>query len=428
MKISETAVGFKHGHGPTLKICALSIFLVLAISVIGYATNSAFGADSSPATCSTQTLDKEILDTGTPIGNQTAQTFTQSSSQYKAAISGFTVTKAGIGDEWSYNSSTCTVAWTGLDVNYLLQSSNGSSYELTIYDNPQANAVYTVSVLPQGFFSLYSARTTSTTYAGYAVADNSGHSTDVDYAQAYWTVPTVYNATTVTCGNSSSMCETVEWAGLQNSTYDGGAGTVNGEVIQTGTGGYISGCPSSCSNPTYFAFGNYLAGSSSGHIYNGTDKTQCLGLGETAGDSMTAVVGSQLEINGTSGDKFYTLLSDSRTGKICEYKVVFSDSSKFTNHKYGTEYYADFIVERPQNGATSWYHLSEFTTMYFDDMEMGSSGTQFGAYPNENLGYGFASYMYNSPYINAQIGPWVLNTGSTTFADFNVTYSTSAGT
>jgi hypothetical protein len=406
------------------KVQIFSILLVLALSSI---VTISYSASAQAVSCSTQSLDKQILDTPTKVNNQGAIDFAQSSSQYTSEVVGFNASFLSISYLWGFDSSMCSVTPQGFGVTYLLQSQNGSRYTLTLGENADADQVYSTSIYPQDLANLYTARNQSATYSGYGVADNSAHSTQVDYALAYWFVPTASQPSGQTCGTLSAgtACEETEWDGLQNSTYDGyNQIHGNGEVIQTGTEGYVQNCSTSCS-VGYDAWYGYLAGTSTGTIDNNTMTRANCGSRFTpsAGDEMTGVVGSQLEINGTSGDKYYTLLTDDTQSKVCESVVTFSHSGE----KYGKEYFSDFFLEREQTGATSGFPLADFTALTFYDVTMGSSGTQFGAYPEYNSGYGISSYMYNSA-TDTAINVWTLNSGSTSYGYFNTTFVSSSGT
>lgn len=406
---------------------SLEMVFVVSVFVFSLAVVPLASSNAQTISCTNQVLDRQILDTGISVNTQTLRNFTQTSTQYEQVVAGYNASFLGISYLWTFSNSNCSVALKGFGVNYLLLSQNNSRYTLTFSETPSANEIYNTTINAQFIANLYSGRNQSVDYSGYGVADNSAHSTQVDYSQAYWFVPTIYTQTGQTCGTYSAgtACEEAVWVGLQNTTYDGwNRIDGNGEVIQTGTEGYIQNCASSCWI-TYDAWYAYLAGTSGGTIDNNTLTLANCGSKFTpaAGDEMSGVVGSQLEINGTSGDKYYTLLTDETQSKICESVVTFSH----TNEKYGKEYYADYFLERLQTGASSGFHLAKFSAVTFYDMAMGSSGSSFGAYPEYNSGYGFSSYMYNSASDTA-INPWVLNSGSTVDGTFNTTFTSSSGT
>ncbi len=106
------------------------------------------------------------------------------------------------------------------------------------------------------------------------------------------------------------------------------------------------------------------------------------------GDSIYAEVGNELQINGTSGNPYYTILEDVTYGKFCEVEY------NATGGEVHTELFADFFGERPQIGV-GYYTLPKFTNFDFYDVELGSTSHQLGAYPNYNSDYGFGAYMRN---------------------------------
>lgn len=317
-----------------------------------------------------------------------------------------------------------------MNVSYVLQSSNGSAYLLTISGNPKTDAVFATQIRPFALSSLYSdaSSVSSETYSGYAVAGNSSHSEQLGYTASQWYVAAAHDTSTVTCGLSTSTCISEQWVGLQNSTYDGPDHlNSTGEVIQTGTQTIYAGCPSAC-YAAYDSFAEYLSGKANGVTYNTTDVVDCdggPGHFTYVGDSVTGIVGSEQQINGTSGTQYSTILHDWTQSWMCSFHVNFSDASK----TYGKEYYSDYFVERPQCGLTCFYHLANFSAMTFYDCESGTTGsTTFYNYPEYNNGYGFASYMGNGAYQNTDPMAWVLNSGSTTVAHFETDYYNSYGT
>jgi hypothetical protein len=403
------------------------LLFLLVISPVALFSTSAAAGDTTAAACTSQQLSREILDAGTIVSDQVARGFTEASPQYNAAITGFSVSFVGISNLWGFNKLTCSVTWEGLGVNYALQSANGSSYSLSIGENPKTNTITDITISPQLIANLYANRVHSETYSGYAVAANTEATTSVDYAESSWYVPTVYTQSGQTCGTltAGTACNDLEWVGLQNSTYDGPDHLdAKGEVIQTGTEGAIQNCSTSCTI-NYYSWTAYLAGTAAGAIKNNTFTTTPCGNRFTthAQDYMTGTVGSQLEINGTSGTKYYTILTDWTQTGVCESAVNFTSHSK----TYGTEYYADFFLERPQE-ATHFFHLANFSALTFYSVTMGSSGATFGAYPDYDAPYGFASYMENNSVINTAIDAWTLNSGSTTYGYFDTTFSSSSGT
>lgn len=151
-----------------------------------------------------------------------------------------------------------------------------------------------------------------------------------------------------------------------------------------------------------------------------------------SGDEMDGAVGSQEVINGTTGNKFYTLLRDYSNGVICEWAYP-DPGVNFDHQPYGKEYFADFFAERPQIGSTSnYYRLPVFgnsaDSYTFTFYDCGMITEAQGAYTYYNLGYGFASYMLNAGTTNTSLGGMNQNGGGSSYGYFSETWDNSAGT
>jgi len=379
---------------------------------------SANAAGASSQNCTSNLIGKKILDAGSKVSEQAARTFAESSSQYQLSTAGFASTFSGIANDWEIDSRNCVVSWHDVSVNYLL-SGKDSTTVLTIDENPTLGVIYNVSVRPEIYPQI--STQSSETYSGYGIAANSDHSTEVNYSTAYWYVPTVSTTSSPGCGSTPpSSCEFVAWVGLQNSTYDGPDHTVSkGEVIQTGTQGQV-GCNPSCTS-AYWGWSDYLSANSNGIKYNNYSYCASSFIPQP-GDEMTGQVGSQEIINGTSGNTYYTILTDWNVGYSCERAYTFS------NHHgtYGKEYFADFFAERPQCGSTCYFALPQFSNFEFFDVGMVNEAT--GAYTYYNFGYGFGSYMFNSQTQDTTTKPMIENSGGSTYGYFYEDWNSSAGT
>lgn len=306
------------------------------------------------------------------------------------------------------------MSWHNASLAYTLQAANGSSYYFGVAVDPTLGLVYKTLILP-AFVASYGQ--TSSSYSGYAIAGNSGASNEVNYTEAWWYLPTISQQSGFACGTSgSSLCEIAEWTGLQNSTYDGGAGTGAGEVIQTGIIGVLNNCNTSCS-ASYTDFAMYVAGNSQG-LKNGTSYGFCPQYSDSVGDEMIATVYS------SGGNTYHTDIQDVSTSTACSWSDHLN-TAQVDERASAKEYYADYFVERPQVGnASSWYALPKFVNFTFSNLAMISSTT--GTYPYYNNGYGFGSFMYNSG-TNALNDATVENSG-TTYGHFDEDYVTSSGT
>lgn len=417
--------------GSTLKIAGLFISLLLATSFVGIAAASASGSISS-STCTNAVVDAKVLDAKVPFTTQSARALTESSSQYLSAVSGYSVTYEGVGNEWNFHSTTCTVSWDSFAIAYLLKAANGSLYSLTLGVNPGNNDVFGATLKPSVDYSL-PINQSSTTYSGYALAANSNYNSEVNYTTAEWYIPKI-SAPSGNCGNNPLTtplsCELAVWIGLQNSTYDGTNHVpAHGEVIQTGTEGD---CYTSCSSPSFSGWSEYLNGNSNGVVQ--TSFHSCNShFSAAASDEMYAVVGSQEAINGTTGNKFYTELRDFSNGTICEFAYLNNSTScgSSTCKIAGKEYFADYFAERPQSTDAGIpfmlpvFHLPGSGYDLFYTMGMITSTT--GAYSYYNNGYYLTSHMANGGTTNTQNSIVYKNSG-TYYAYFNETWKSSANT
>jgi hypothetical protein len=392
---------------------------VLMLALFVSPSLTLFAQSSIP--CSTQELGREIASSSSPGSQASAVSFAESSAVFRALSLGFNVSFSSIGNEYDFSLASCSISWHDYAVDFSLKAQNGSQFSLGIGVNPQSGKVYNATMIPSVLASLSPQH--SKTYSGYAVSANSGASLEVNYSESSWVVPTVSKPSNPGCGSSAPYeCELLAWTGLQNSTYDGPDHSVTkGEVIQTGTYGVVS-CGSSCIS-SYGSWYLYLAVDNN-VVENGTSGIQqCAYSSANAGDTVTAQVGSQEVINGTTGNTYYTILYDFTVGnRACEHAFTFHPH-KSGHGTYGKEYYADNFAERPQYG-NNYDNLPKFTNLQF--YNIGMSCESCGAYPNYNSGYGFGSYLYNNGYQDTTTKPMYENSGST-LGHFYVDWNSSEG-
>jgi hypothetical protein len=145
------------------------------------------------------------------------------------------------------------------------------------------------------------------------------------------------------------------------------------------------------------------------------------GHGGSIGDDMAGAVGSELQIKGTSGPYYYTVLYDNNYSASC--------SRAYPTTQVHTEYYADAILERPQ---TNFFpikstHLPKFTEVTFVAFGMGTGSSDFGVYPNYENGYGMGIYMnYTSVHLTTTSAMTQYKHGN--YANFDETWDSSDGT
>jgi hypothetical protein len=396
-------------------------------------TAQSSGVAGISSTCTSTELDAKMVDAGTVVTPQAARSLAENSSSYKSAVTGDNSIYIGTGYEWNLDYSNCSVSWYDAVVNYKIVSSNGSSYDLTIGENPLTSTIYSASINPEAYAGISLSHSVS--YSGYAVSDNGA---EVNYSTAAWYMPTVGEpldagvGSNPYCGTSATSsppwCQAMEWVGLQNSTYDGGTPTANGEVIQTGTEGICeshTGSPPVCNGgPYYHGWSEALTGKANGVITQNSGIQTCdTHFTPSTGDYLVAEVGSQEVINGTSGNKFYTILDDTNGDVGCEF--VYPNGSSVTKLA-GKEYYSDYFVETPQLSSTPTFAtLPTFGSFTFYDCGMITESQ--GAYTYYNDGYGFGSVMYNGGGANTAVSSMSKNSG-TTYGYFSETYDNSVGT
>jgi hypothetical protein len=426
----------KHAGQSSVSVVLLFLLVISPAALIVRAGGSTTGNSSSATTCTNAVLDAKVLDTKVPFAETIAVPLTQASTTFLTAIAGYDSSFFGIGNMWKYSTTACTVSWDGFAVNYLLKATNGSQYLLALEANPATSSVSGAVIIPFAQASLPINTWTSYSYSGYALAANSNYNTAVPYTTAIWYVPTI-SAPTGNCGSNPTQtplsCAFYVWTGLQNSTYDGyNHVPSHGEVIQTGTTSICSSGCSSSGNPYYGAFSSYVSGNSSGVVQQAEGLCPS-GFSVGPGTEINAVVGTGYAINGSSSSTFYTIMSN-YTGVMCEYAYNSSTTCyNFVTGTHsackiaGTEYFADYFAETPQDNSDNGYTfmLPVFTNFDFYDMGMMTPTT--GAYPYYNWGYYLYSPMSNGGTPNTSISGVSKNSG-TNYASFSETWDSSADT
>jgi len=380
-------------HSRTFPTTFLFLLVVMPIAMIST------GETVSTQTCNIHTIGYAIGAAGNPASPQSIEAFAEQSSQYSAAVAGSNSTYMEFANNWSINESHCTVSWTSATANFLVQDSSGAKHVLVVDENPVLGIIYNVTSEPY-LIAAISPNTQSPTYAGYEIANSSSASVAVTYAEADWTVPSVSLPTgspgDPSCDNIEpyDQCIVADWVGIQNSTYNGNYfPTGVGEVLQTGTFANYT-CASSgspCFSSEVPFLGYYRAS-----VQYSNDNLARVGFctfgGNSGGigDSITGEVGTDQQVVG-SGSNYATVLVDWSygTGDAC------SNTDYPAGTEVHTEYYADYMAERP-----GYYGyptaLPDFATTDFSDLEMGTgTSQQLNPYYNYNNGWGSGMYMYN---------------------------------
>jgi hypothetical protein len=414
--------------GITTRVSAfaiLSLLLLFCFSSIMLSSTVRVAAASTESACSDANVESQIGNTQTGISYESAISLAQSNSTYRSSTANLEVSFSSISDGWTVSSTTCQVSWEDLAVNFYAIADNGSSYTVTVTENPRIGAVYDVQVSPAVYAGISVGN--GTTYSGYGVSGDSLNHDQVYGASTYFYQPTVsqpsgkpycqeYRSGVL---NPNYACVLATWTGVASTQYTGpGGGITSGGVVQTGTFGWEYN--NSLSDPTTStAYNGFYENFQTG---GGGDAAQKCPTTNTvsAGDEMNAWVENSKVANGTTGDNYYTYLRDWSDGSwIC--------SHAYTGLSSFTPYYANFIAERPGNmSSSSAYSLPKFSTFDFFYDAMATSSTMTGAYSNYNNGYGFGVEMKNSGTVDITTST-MSNYGSG-YGDFTETYDSSVGT
>ncbi len=405
---------------------SIPLLFLLVVSPVGLVASAE--ATATQAACAQSVVAAKTTSTPVPYSYDSAISLAATSSAFLGSISGYNASFSSIGTNWR-ESPTCSVSFIYFSITYLLNARNDSQYLLTLGANPGTGIVFSAGITPAAYHSL-PINQTSSTYSGYAIAQDSSYDPYVNYTQVGWWVPTVH-APSGNCGTGSGNppgCELAEWTGLQNSTYDGTNHVTTGEVIQTGTDAE---CNSTCTSGNYNGWAEYLNGNSAG-IQQNLMHTCANTI--AAGDEMYGEVANQKIINGTTGKTFYTYLEDYRTSTWCDWHVSPSTSCGSSNCKIaGNEKFADYFAETPQISSTLSYELPKFRAPSGDDLFFGAGMYAYntGTYTYYNDGYWLYSYMKNcglqciqNTYVTA-----MSSSGSPLYqASFNETWKSSQNT
>jgi hypothetical protein len=413
----KNAQSFGHAYVRVPLLFLLVLSPIAMLSSVGAST-----AETTSA-CTTQKLGAEMLDVGTVVSSQAVQNLASQSSQYQAAVAGYSSTYTGYADEYTIDSTNCTVSWHDAAANFLLHNSKGV-YILVVADDPRLGIVY--SITQHGYSSASISVQNSATQSGYYIANDSSSppTTGVTYTTAFWDVPDLYQPPSgqPQCGwtesNGPSECLLDEWTGLENNSYIGNAVGFTGTnvVVQTGTtGNFTCDTHSNC----YVKAWGWSEWTQVGSPTK-TPQIKTCSLSVSQGDGMSAEAGTEQQINGTSGSYYVTVLIDESLDQSC--KAQYSTSEVPTMH------YAISTLETPQN-TSGIYTLPKFETFQFQDFGMGTGGSkQFGAYPNYNSGWGYGTEMKNYGYQETTTSGMSENCCGSTYGHFTETWDTSSGT
>jgi hypothetical protein len=380
------------------------LFLMLSLTVIAstHTTTAAVASNS----CSTQELISHQRSLTPPYTGQQEISFAASSKQYQTDAAQFkTSLNSGATDKWSYDAN-CNVSWAGATATFVVQAANGSNYGIIVSENPRADAIYSVNVVPFASAGAISSGCTNKSngcnWAGYAVAGDSSANDQVYYVDSIWDVqaagspPSGYGGP---CTNTNE-CEISQWDGLTNAN--------GASIIQGGTNSFIY---PACSSGCYFS---WLA------IFNDPHSFGDFCTDPSSGDEMEGVMENQLIYAGTSGNNYDMYLRDWSGSWLC------TPSGTYTNpvSVSFTPYYAAFEAEREEPGT---YILAYTSSMEFEECQFALSASVTGVWNFYNSGYGFGSSIYNGGYNETYPATMYHNSG-TYVGYFDINYLTSKGT
>jgi hypothetical protein len=375
------------------------------------------GPNGSTSGCTAGDIETQIRAAGIAGGvsnQQAAIDLAMGSSGYLEATAGFIVSFSGANTIWGTNSQ-CITSWQSVTEDFLLRAANDSEYILSVNENPDAQAIYSISIMP----AIVAGAITPTggqLYSGYDIAGNSEGSAQVYQAEAYWTEPTL-SAPGVGYGdyacNSGVMggkaCDVDPWVGLTNENT-----TTNSEdiIVQTGALGIYDAAESPTVKYTGWTeiFKNNLD--------NNTIDPCSGGYTVASGDSMYGEVDNQFALYGTTGDNYYSFLTDFNSDKTCVLLNSNPQAVSFTPKS------AIFMAEF--NKPTD-FHLAEFTSFNFTDCAFNLGGTQVGVYSYYSSGDGWGAYIDRSSHQDTYTWAMSHSSGSE-YGNFEIKYNTSLGT
>jgi len=370
----------KLNSGSILLVITLLISARSAVAAIGVPSQNVSGnaVSSSSSGCTNNQIVS--LTATTPIGitQQAAISSAQSDSRYQSlSANASSVSFVAIGHGWGINRTTCTVSLEGLFVNFLVTASDTSRYRIVASED--AHGVVQ-EIQKEAAVAASISVGNSETYSGYGVSENSAANQELIGAVTVFTQPTVSAPSGTYLGQtepscSPDNCQVTMWDGLASSDYDGPGSASSGGVVQGGTYATVD----SSGTVNYFTWGENFRS----NLSNNTIST-CGGNDvPSPGDTISAYVEDEYLATGTSGSNWYTSEIDG------------SNDCEFTWSSVETPYYADYFVERPQIGSSSYAVLPNFDSVSFAQCQYYFT-SWVDAYTPYNDGYGFGAQMLNS--------------------------------
>jgi hypothetical protein len=369
-----------------------------------------------------KTLEDQVVAAGQVVSTQDAINLAVASIQYKQASASFSsVSFSGANDGWSYDSS-CKVTWTGIAVNFLMLSANGSKYTLVVSENPLLGVIYWVETVPT-MSAAISPQCNSPPYyppcnwSGYAIAADSPQTGQVFESDARWFVPPISEPSgpfQPSC-TTTNPCVLLEWVGVTDEKPSMAPGS--GTIVQAGIESqvYDNPFPPPTTITTYKAWTEVYCTNGSSWCQLGVQ--YCMNPHPNSGDQMQSSEENQLAYNGTPGTNYYIFLNDWTQSWLC----TAQPNGNPVNVNF-TPHYAAFIAERNNPSA---YHLAQFQDWYFTLCAF-YVGSYQGVYSNYNSGYGYGVYMENSASIDTNTA--TMSQVGNGYGQFTIHWQTSQGT
>lgn len=363
----------------------LTIPFLLVLILLLPALGSTGSAQSSSLT---NTIRSNIQGATANFDSQKAIGLAEASQGFQHESANHSLAFNSIFDTWNFDSSG-SVTWITVNVVFSFSSSDGTTKNLVITEDPALTSVREVNVQNSTY---HGGTSYSTNWSGYTFTGNSGATNPVYEAYAYWSVPTVSEPQAYFC--FFAHCDLSLWAGL-TATSGGSTG-----IVQAGTDSGLY-CTVGCSYYYYGWYEFYPAGSvtcsnsfspnnvASADIYNHAE-------------------------NGGSSTVYDIYVYNLTTGTACSVT-----NHSFTN--FNTPYYGQFIGERPSFGGSP-ARLPKFGSVTMTGDIFYPVNHYVGIYTPYSNGWYTKIIMQNSGNTNIQVGSVSSSSG------FTQTWLTSSGT
>lgn len=413
------------GREGILRVLEVSLLLLVASPMVISSFGQAAVANASGTTgCTNLALEKLMATTPVQMGQQSAISDAQASAQYGAiTASAQSVNFSSLARLWTFSLMTCTVSLEDLAVNFHMRADNGSRYIVIVDVNPNSGAIDRTTV-EDWFLASPINVGSGTAYSGYGICASSSCNLGLLETTAQFYQPTVSQPSGTylgvqepDCHTPNGYCKLAVWTGLATCDYTGlptSCSYSTSKVVQAGTFATVK-CSPTCSISYTDFYENFPYGPG--------------GCGQPlyASDQIVASVENQYIVTGISGNSWYTYVTDYTQSWSCAPSPIGYPNSSYT------PVYADYIVERPQNGSSTCntancqFTLPDFSTVTFSYCQLTYTSSN-GAYTYYNAGDGFGVQMQNSYKGTNYQDTTTAAMTSSNYGTFTVGYDDSIGT